>query len=177
MKPYWFWGYYAMNANRVSTKNKIRTLLFFAAIVLLLLLYNDRRINHLYIWGLSDKFINVNIVPFKGLTQTVIFQHFYLLLKVLYFTIIGGITRFALKTLQKDKLYHYLIVGLLIVVVVEIWHLFTASLVTIDMNNVVLYLLGLALGYALFAPFAKLLTHCKLKLVNILGRWVENNRQ
>ncbi len=141
-------------------KQKIITIAGFVFIVLLLLLYNHKR-SMGYHFNINEKIIHqdisYNLLLFKNLKYILTNHLERVILKLLFFTIIGVI--FCLIKYFNRNIFKIHIFIILVVLFIDIIHIFTGFLVAIDINNWFVYMCGILIGYNLtniiFSKFIK----------------------
>ncbi len=141
-------------------KQKIITIAGFVFIVLLLLLYNHKR-SMGYHFNINEKIIHqdisYNLLLFKNLKYILTNHLERVILKLLFFSIIGVI--FYLIKYFNRSIFKIHIFIILVILFIDIIHIFTGFLVVIDINNWFVYTCGILIGYNLtniiFSKFIK----------------------
>lgn len=141
-------------------------------IVCMMLYYNHKRIMGYYIFGFQDKIITFNFIPFYKFGFLV--SEFYdrIILKIIFFAVIGVLLHFILYLNSKCTKLYYFICIFIVAAVLEFFVSFTTGLlnVPIDINNWMFYFTGAAFGIVLWRFIIYI---CK-KLVNLCKRVAAN---
>lgn len=133
--------------NRIK---KLAGILSVAALLLLLVYYNNRRTFGVYQIGFNKE-ISINAIPFKDFIKTIVYFETNILLKMLYFFIVGMVLRTLLAALSKDEPRFYIAACGITVLCFEVTNFITSSLtVIIDINNLIFYSIGFFAAYIAF---------------------------
>lgn len=121
------------------------TIIFTILLIWLVLMYNKTRNSGIYNFDFSLKDISFNFIIFKNILIYIANSYKSILLKFLYFTVIGAICKFIMY-LNDKKMLSLL---LLIIITIEILHIITGKVIVIDINNWIIYSIALVTGYYL----------------------------
>lgn len=139
----------------LSAKNKnvyLLTEIILSIIFLLIILYyNDKRIFGAYSFGIIGKEYSFNFIPFNNLKITVSLLATFVLAKIALCTVLGFLSRSILYINARKKFSQYIFASFTTIVIFELLKAFTSTeLVVIDINNLLLYLIGFTIGYFAF---------------------------
>ena len=112
-------------------------------------------------WGFSEKWYGINLIPFKDIGITI--QSFWqrIALKIIFFLGLGFLIKVFLILSELKKVRYFVIYAAGTIIFTEFLYAFSANKigVTLDINNVIFYSLGLFIGCALY----RLVVHIKSK--------------
>lgn len=130
----------------MEKNKKIRkTILGFIFIISLLLFYNHKRTLAWYDFGIKSKEITFNFIPFKNILETISINPLNIIMKIIFFSIIGG-TYYLIN--NKNK-YNIVFFTIFVIVFTDVINLIFGYTSIIDINNWIIYTIGVLLGYKL----------------------------
>ena len=156
---------------------KIYTISVSSLMLFLILIYNHRRIFGCYQFGFHNKQIDFELL--SVLEFDVIFMRFFPkpLIKIAFFCVLGVLLLSVLSLYGGNIKRRYCIGGISLILFIETLVAFTTGDTVgacIDINNHILYLAGLVLGYPSWLIAKKILPHF-IAFASRLLRNIERN--
>ncbi len=138
------------NKANIYLKNFL-SIIGFVLMVFMIYLYNRHRIMNSYSIGFLNKEYSLNFIPFKNFIYTISLLYQNILLKIIFFIVLGIVLKIILHCLGFIKTKHYILNSVLIMLVMEVLVSFTSKFpVVIDINNIIFYSIGFTIGFFVF---------------------------